>query len=303
MITIIGTGRVGSTIASQLAAEELADITLIDIVKGLPQGEALDIAHMAAQINVDVDVVGSNEYSALAGSDLVIVVAGFARRPDMTRMDLLNKNAAIVKQVSDQIRQNAPGSIVMMVTNPMDVMTYVALKVTGFPPNRIFGMGGMLDSSRFRHLLANSLGFSYSSVNAMVIGEHGEAMTPLASRASENGISIRDLLSEENIAEAVQKTRKVAAEVISLKGATFYAPAQGVVKMAEAIVKDKKCVLPVSAYLQGEFGVSGICIGVPAILGRGGVERVIELPLEGSERDSFLRGAQAIRSAISSLQL
>jgi len=303
MITIVGTGRVGSTIASQLAAEELADITLIDIVQGLPQGEALDIAHMAAQRNVDVDVVGSNEYSALAGSDLVIVVAGFARRPDMTRMDLLNKNAAIVKQVSDQIRQHAPGSMVMMVTNPMDVMTYVALKITGFPANRIFGMGGMLDSSRFRHLLAKSLGFSYSSVNAMVIGEHGEAMTPLASRASVGGISIKDLLSEANIAEAVEKTRKVAAEVISLKGATFYAPAQGVVKMAEAILKDRKSVFPVSAYLQGEFGVSGICIGVPAILGKGGVERVIELPLEGDERDSFLRGAQAIKSAISGLQL
>lgn len=303
MITIIGTGRVGSTLASQLAAEELDDITLIDIVKGLPQGEALDIGHMATQYAADVDLVGSNDYQALAGSDIVIVVAGLARRPDMTRMDLLNKNTGIIKQVAEQIKQHAPNSKVMMITNPMDVMTYVALKVTGFPTNRVFGMGGMLDSSRYRNLLAKTLGVSYSSVNGMVIGEHGESMTPLASRTSINGIPLKELLGEEKTKEAVEKTRKIAAEVIALKGATFYAPAQGVVKMVESIVKDKRCVYPVCTYLNGQYGVSDVCIGVPVVLGKNGIERIIEVPLEDSEKEYFMKGVQSIKAAISSIQI
>ncbi|MBI2183514.1 MAG: malate dehydrogenase [Thaumarchaeota archaeon] len=303
MITIIGTGRVGSTLASQLAAEELDDITLIDIVKGLPQGEALDIGHMATQYAADVDLVGSNDYQALAGSDIVILVAGLARRPDMTRMDLLNKNTGIIKQVAEQIKQHAPNSKVMMITNPMDVMTYVALKVTGFPTNRVFGMGGMLDSSRYRNLLAKTLGVSYSSVNGMVIGEHGESMTPLASRTSINGIPLKELLGEEKTKEAVEKTRKIAAEVIALKGATFYAPAQGVVKMVESIVKDKRCVYPVCTYLNGQYGVSDVCIGVPVVLGKNGIERIIEVPLEDSEKEYFMKGVQSIKAAISSIQI
>ncbi len=301
MITIVGSGRVGSTIGSQLVTERVDDLTFIDIIQGLPQGEALDIGHMAAQYGSDVGVFGSNDYKAMAGSDLVIVVAGFARRPDMTRMDLLNKNAGIVKSVSEQIRQHAPNSMVMVVTNPMDAMTYVTLKATGFPPNRVFGMGGMLDSMRFRYLLAGMLGVSYSSVNAMVIGEHGESMTPLHSRASVNGIPLRELLSEEKVREAVEKTRKVAAEVIALKGATFYAPAQGVVKMVKSILEDQKCIFPVSSYLRGEYGLSDLCIGVPVVLAKNGVERIIELKLEGDEKESFMKGAQTIKTAISSL--
>ncbi|MBI4258486.1 MAG: malate dehydrogenase [Thaumarchaeota archaeon] len=303
MITVVGTGRVGSTLASQLAAEELDDITLIDIVKGLPQGEALDISHMATQYAADVELVGSNDYEAMAGSDLVIVVAGLARRPDMTRMDLLNKNTSIIKQVSEQIKQHAPNSKVMMITNPMDVMTYVALKATGFPANRVFGMGGMLDSSRYRNLLAKMLGVSYASVHGMVIGEHGESMTPLASRTSVNGIPLKELLDQDKMKEAVEKTRKIAAEVIALKGATFYAPAQGVVKMVESIVRDKKCVYPVCTYLTGQYGVSDVCIGVPVVLGKNGVERVIEVILEGVEKESFLKGVQSIKAAVSSIQI
>ncbi|MGI0084282.1 MAG: malate dehydrogenase, partial [Nitrososphaerales archaeon] len=245
MIGLVGSGRVGSTLAMILAQRNVDDITLVDIIQGLPQGEALDLSHMAAELGVDVEIKGANDYSALQGSDIVVVTAGLARKPGMTRMDLLLKNAGIIKGVSQEIAKHAPDSKVIMVTNPMDVMTYVALKTTDFGKKRVLGMGGMLDLSRFKQLLCEALKVSRASVNALVIGEHGESMTPLPSYTSVNGIPLRQLLTDSQIAEDIEKTRKVAAEVIALKGATFYAPANGIARMVEAIKYDKKMLLPV----------------------------------------------------------
>jgi malate dehydrogenase len=303
MIGLVGSGRVGSTLAMILVQRNVDDITLVDIIEGLPQGEALDLSHMAAEIGVDVKISGSNDYSSLKGADIVVVTAGLARKPGMTRMDLLTKNSGIIKSVAEQVANNAPNCVLIIVTNPLDAMVYVALKASKFPKNRVLGMSGMLDLSRFKELLSQSLGVSRASIDALVIGEHGESMTPLPSYTSVNGVPLRTLLSEQQIGDAIEKTRKVAAEVIKLKGATFYAPANGIARMVEAIHFDKKMVLPVSAYVEGEYGVSGICIGVPAILGKGGVERIIELNLTGSEKEWFDRGVGTLKEAISSLQL
>lgn len=303
MIGLVGSGRVGSTLAMLLVQRNVDDITLVDIIEGLPQGEALDLSHMAAEIGADVKIKGSNDYSALSGADVVVVTAGLARKPGMTRMDLLTKNAGIIKSVSEQVAKYVPNCNLVMVTNPMDVMTYVALKTARFPKNRVFGMGGMLDLSRFKELLSQSLGVSRASINALVIGEHGESMTPLPSYTSVNGIPLTTLLSQQQISEAIERTRQVAAEVIKLKGATFYAPANGIARMVEAIHYDKKMLLPVSTYVEGEYGVSGICIGVPAIIGKNGVERIIQLEMTGTEKESFEKGAATLKEAVQSLQL
>ena len=303
MIGLVGSGRVGSTLAMILVQRNVDDITLVDIIEGLPQGEALDLSHMAAEIGVDVKISGSNDYSALKGADIVVVTAGLARKPGMTRMDLLTKNSGIIKSVAEQVAKNAPNCVLIIVTNPLDAMVYVALKTSKFPKNRVLGMSGMLDLSRFKELLSQSLGVSRASIDALVIGEHGESMTPLPSYTSVNGIPLTALLSEQQIGDAIDKTRKVAAEVIKLKGATFYAPANGIARMVEAIHYDKKMMLPVSSYVEGEYGVSGICIGVPAILGKGGVERIIELKLSGSEKEWFDKGVSTLKEAISSLQV
>ncbi|MHB1909557.1 MAG: malate dehydrogenase [Nitrososphaerales archaeon] len=303
MIGLVGSGRVGSTLAMLLAQRNVDDITLVDIIEGLPQGEALDLGQMAAEIGVDSKIVGSNDYSALKGADAVVVTAGLARKPGMTRMDLLQKNAGIIKSISEKVAEYAPNSNLIIVTNPMDAMVYVALKASKFPKNRVFGMGGMLDLSRFKELLSQSLHVSRASINALVIGEHGESMTPLPSYTSVNGIPLKKLLSEEQIDDAIDKTRKVAAEVIRLKGATFYAPANGIARMIEAVRYDKKMLLPVSTLVEGEYGVSGICIGVPAIIGKNGVEKIIQLDLVGKEKESFDKGAATLKEAISSLSL
>jgi malate dehydrogenase len=303
LIGLVGSGRVGSTLAMILVQRNIDDITLVDIIQGLPQGEALDLSHMAAELGIDVKIKGSNEYSALSGADIVVVTAGLARKPGMTRMDLLVKNAGIIKGVSQEIAKYAPDSKIVMVANPMDAMTYVALKTTHFNKKRVFGMGGMLDLSRFKQLLSEDLRISRASINALVIGEHGESMTPLPSYTSVNGIPLKRLLTDSQISQDIEKTRKVAAEVIALKGATFYAPANGIARMVEAIKYDRKMLLPVSAYLEGEFGVSGICIGVPAVIGKEGVERIVELDLTGQEKESFDRGVAALKDAISTLNL
>jgi len=303
MIGLVGSGRVGSTLAMLLVQRNVDDITLVDIIEGLPQGEALDLSHMAAEIGVDVEIKGSNDYSALSGSDIVVVTAGLARKPGMTRMDLLTKNSGIIKSVSEQVAKHAPNCVLLMVTNPLDAMTYVALKTTKFPRNRVMGMSGMLDLSRFKESLSQSLHVSRASINALVVGEHGESMTPLPSFTSVNGIPLTTLLSQEEISSAIEKTRQVAAEVIRLKGATFYAPANGIARMVEAIHYDKKMVLPLSTYLEGEYGVSGICIGVPAIVGKDGVEKILEVSLSGSERESFDKGISTLKEAISTVQL
>jgi malate dehydrogenase len=303
LIGLVGSGRVGSTLAMLLVQRNVDDITLVDIIEGLPQGEALDLNHMAAEIGVDLKIVGSNDYSSIRGADIVVVTAGLARKPGMTRLDLLTKNAGIIGSISKEIAKYAQDCKLIIVTNPMDAMVYVALKGTKFPRNRVFGMGGMLDLSRFKDFLSRSLSVSKASIEALVIGEHGESMTPLPSFSSVNGIPLRRLLSNEELTKSIEETRKVAAEVIKLKGATFYAPANGVARMVEAVHYDKKMLLPVSTYVEGEFGVSGICIGVPAIIGRNGVEKIIELDLEGDEKQSFDRGAATLKEAVASLHM
>jgi malate dehydrogenase len=284
-----------------LVQRNIDDVTLVDIIPGLPEGEALDLSHMAAELGIDVKITGSNDYAALKGSNIVVVTAGLARKPGMTRMDLLMKNSGIIRSVAGEVAKYAPDSRLIMVTNPLDAMTYVALKTSGFKKSRVFGMGGMLDLSRFKQLLSEALHVSRASIDALVLGEHGESMTPVASYSSVNGIPLRHFLNEQQIDEAIDKTRKVAAEVIAKKGATFYAPANGIARMVEAVFYDKKALLPVSAYLEGEYGLSGLCIGVPAILGKDGVEKIIELELEGKEKESFEKGASTLKEALAAL--
>jgi len=303
LIGIVGTGRLGSNLAMSIALESLDDLTLIDIIEGLPEGEALDIRHMCAQVGSDVSVKGSNDFSALAGSDLIVVPAGFGRRPGMTRLDLLNQNFTVIRDVSAKIAKYAPEAKILMVTNPVDVMTWVALKVSGFGRERVFGMGGLLDSCRFAMEVAEKLGVSRTSVHVLVIGEHGESMLPLYRYSSVSGIPLSNLMTLHEVDELVARTRKAAADVISKKGATVHAPVQSILKMVRAVKFDQKAVLPVSCYLDGEYGVRDLCIGVPAQIGKDGVERIKELDLNEAERDVFMKGVKALKDAISSLKM
>jgi malate dehydrogenase len=303
-ITIIGSGKVGASAALNCGLRELdRDILLLDIIQGLPQGEAMDINHQLSERGTDAVARGSNNYEEMRGSDYVVLVAGVGRKPGMTRMDLLKTNAGIVKDVASKIASYARDATIVVVTNPLDPMTYLALKTIGAQKNRVMGMGGMLDLSRFKSFIQDATGLSRDSIQAMVISEHGENMLPLTRFSSVGGIPLHDFISKEKAAELFEKTRKVAAEVIALKGATVYAPGNAVATMIESVAKDKKLVIPVSAYLQGEYGVSDICIGVPAVIGAGGVERIIELKLDPSEQDVFDRGVASVREAVKALPL
>jgi malate dehydrogenase len=302
LISIIGTGKLGSAVALQVASRELGDLRLVDIIQGLPQGEALDLGQMAAEQGADVDIVGSNDYKDIAGSDLIVVVGGLGRKPGMTRLDLQEKNEDIIRGICERIVEFSPKSLVLMVTNPLDVMTYLAWKVTGFEPSRVFGQSGMLDTMRFKYFISRTLGVSTSSVQAVVIGEHGDSMVPLPRFSTVNGVPITELMSPAQVAEAVERTRKIAAEVIALKGATIYAPAHGITRMVESVIKDKKMVLCLTAHLNGEYGVKDIYVDVPAVLGARGVEKVIELKLNDEERAAFLRSVEVVRTAVSHLK-
>ncbi|HEY4674204.1 MAG TPA: malate dehydrogenase [Nitrososphaerales archaeon] len=303
MIAIIGSGRVGTSIALQLISRELDDITLVDIVKGLPQGEALDLGHTASEMGSDVSISGSNDYADIKGANIVIVTAGLARKPGMSRLDLTIKNAEIIKPILLAIKLYAPNSKVLMVTNPLDVMTYVAFRTTGFPRGRVFGMGGMLDLSRLKYALALKLGMSRASIRALVIGEHGDNMVPLARYASVGGIPITSLLSKNDLDKAAEDARKIAAEVIELKGATNFAPGNGVAGMLESIARDRKTLVPASTYLEGEYGVKGICIGVPVILGSSGIEKIVQIDLNEEEKSRFMEGVKVLKEAVSSIPL
>lgn len=303
MITIVGAGKVGASVASQLVTRGVDDLVLLDVIEGLPQGEALDLRHLAASYGHDLNLRGSNNYAEMRGSELVIVTAGFGRKPGQTRLDLLRQNASIVEGVVKEVEKHAPQAILLMVTNPLDAMTYLAYRVSGFPRERVFGMGGMLDSARYKAFLAQQLGLSAASLNVMVIGEHGEGMLPLPRYTTVNGIALATFLSAAQMADAVTATRKIAIEVIGLKGATTHGPGGAVARMVESIIYDKKELLPVSAYLTGEYGVRDLCIGVPAVLGRNGLERIVELELTPEERTVFQQGVTALREAIGSLTL
>jgi malate dehydrogenase len=297
-ITVIGSGRVGASVALNCGLRELdSKIALLDIVSGLPQGEAMDINHQLSAQGIDSLAYGSNNYEDMKGSDFVVLVAGVGRKPGMSRMDLLKTNGTIVKDVASKISTYAKESTVIVVTNPLDVMTYLTLKTTQINKSKVLGMGGMLDLSRFKSFIQASANVSRDSIQAMVIGEHGENMLPLVRFSSIGGIPLQDFITEEIGQKIFEDTRKVAAEVIALKGATVYAPGNAVATMIEAIVKNKRQVIPVSTMLDGEYEISDICIGVPAIVGRNGVEKIIELELNELESEIFRKGAISVREA------
>ena len=301
MIGVAGAGKIGAQSALEIASMGLDDISLVDIVPGLAEGEALDISHRLSDAGVDVDVTGSEDFSMLKGADLVVIAAGLGRKPGMTRLDLLSKNAGIISSVTKEVVKHAPESVLLMMTNPMDAMTYIAFKTSGFPRARVVGQGGLLDNSRFKYVLAKKLGVSRGSITTLVLGEHGENMIPLASHTYIAGVPLTSLLSEAEIQQAIDDTRKVAADVITKKGATVFAPGRVVARMAKAIIDDTKEVVPASAYLEGEYGLSGICIGVPLRLGRSGIEKIYELKLSDKERDWFNRGADTLKEAVATL--
>jgi len=304
MITIIGSGKVGGAAALFSALKKLDDqILLLDIVKGLPQGEAMDLNHMLSEKGIDVEIIGSNDYSDMKDSKIVVVVAGSGRKPGMTRMDLLKINTSIIKDVVENIKKYANDSMIIPVTNPLDPMVYVANKVSGFQRNRIFGMGGMLDLSRFIEFIHQATGHSRSSIRALVIGEHGENMLPLTRFSSVSGIPLHSLLSKDKLDSIILDTRQVAAKVIEQKGATIHAPGNAISTIIESVVRDQKKVIPVSTALDGEYGFSNIIMGVPAVIGKNGVEKIIELELNDEEKADLQKSADSVKNAISSVNL
>ena len=304
MITIIGSGKVGGDAALFSALKRLDDqILLLDVVEGLPQGEAMDINHMLSEQGIDVEVKGSNDYADMKGSNIVVVVAGSGRKPGMTRMDLLKINASVVNSVVGNIKKYADDSMIIPVTNPLDPMAYVTYKVSGFDRNRVFGMGGMLDLSRFRQFVHEATGHSRDSIRALVIGEHGENMLPLPRFSSVSGIPLSSFLSKEKMGELVQNTKQVAAKVIELKGATVHAPGNAISAIVESVTRDRKQVMPVATYLDGEYGQSDVTIGVPAIIGKKGVEKIIELDLNDEEKQVFEKGVKSVKDAISGIEI
>ena len=302
-ITIVGSGKVGAAVALNCGLREMDDVLLLDVIEGLPQGEAMDINHQLSELGIDSKIKGSNSYEDMKNSDFVVLVAGMGRKPGMTRMDLLKTNASIVRDVSSKIAQYHQTCKIIVVTNPLDPMTYLVLKTTKFPKNNIMGMGGMLDLSRFSSFINEYTHLSRNSISAMVISEHGERMLPLIRFSSISGIPLSHFIDERQSKEIYEKTKQVAAEVIKYKGATVYAPGNAVATMVESIVKDKRTVIPLSTYLDGEYGVKDVCIGVPAVLGKNGVEKIIELPLNEFEHQEFTNGVKNVKEAISLLPL
>jgi len=295
-ITIIGAGNVGATAAHWAATRCLGDIVLLDVVEGIPQGKALDLLQSGPVDGFSVKVTGSNDYTDSADSDVVIITAGLARKPGMSRDDLMAKNVAIVKSCTEQVAQYSPNAVIIVVTNPIDAMVYTAYKVSGFPKNRVVGMAGVLDSARYRTFLAEALGIAPRDVNAMVMGIHGDNMLPLVRLANVSGIPVTDLLSEDELNAIVTRTQHGGGEIVAhLKtGSAFYTPGLAAVEMAEAILTDSKRVLPCAAFLEGEFGFSGCFLGVPVVLGSNGIERIIEFELTAEERNSLKESEAAV---------
>jgi malate dehydrogenase len=296
-ITVVGAGNVGATAAQRVAEKELArQVVLIDIAEGIPQGKGLDQWQSAPIEGFDSRVIGSNGYEESAGSGIYIVTAGIARKPGMSRDDLLTTNANIVRQVSENIARVSPDAIIIMVSNPLDVMCYVAMKATGFPRERVIGMAGVLDTARYRAFLAMEIGVSVEDIQAMVLGGHGDTMVPLISYTTVSGIPVTQLIDREKLDAIVQRTRTGGAEIVGFlkTGSAYYAPSAGAVQMAEAIVKDKKRILPCAAWLQGEYGMNDLFLGVPVLLGKNGMERVLEVELTDDERAALKASADAV---------
>ena len=303
-ITVVGAGHVGATCAQRLAEMELArEVVLIDIVEGIPQGKGLDQWESAPVLGFDSHVIGANDYQQAADSDLFIVTAGIARKPGMSRDDLLKTNAGIVESVSSEIARVAPDSIIIMVSNPLDVMAYVAMQTSGFPRERVIGMAGILDTARYRSFISLELGVSVEDIQALVLGGHGDTMVPLVSYTTISGIPLTQFLGNERIEALLERTRKGGAEIVGhLKtGSAYYAPSAAAAQMAEAIIKDKRRILPCAAYLEGEYGHEGIFLGVPCQLGEGGLQRIIEVELTESEAEALANSARAVKETIGAL--
>src|SRR5690349_11281603 len=305
-ITVVGAGNVGATTAQRLAEKSLArTVVMVDVVEGVPQGKGLDQWESAPVEGFDTRIIGTNGYDESADSDIVVITAGIARKPGMSRDDLLNTNAGIVKAVCEQVKRTSPKSIIVMVSNPLDVMCYVAKEVTGFPRERVIGMAGVLDTARYRSFLAEAIDVSVEDIQAMVLGGHGDTMVPLISYTTVSGIPVTQLLERGRLDAIVDRTRNGGAEIVKyLKtGSAYYAPSSGAVQMAEAIVRDQKRVLPCAAWLEGEYGMSGLFLGVPVKLGRGGMEKVLEVELTSKERVDLGKSAEAVREPMSKLTI
>jgi len=302
-VSVIGAGNVGATCAFLVAQKDLADVVLVDILEGVPQGKALDMAQASSLEGFNSKVVGTNDYSRIKDSDVVVITAGLARKPGMSREDLLLKNAQIIKEVSLKIAEYAPNSIILMVSNPLDVMTYLAYHVSGFPAHRVLGQAGVLDSARFRYFVAEELGISIKDVSAMVLGGHGDSMVPLPRYTTVSGVSILELLPMEKIERIIERTRNGGSEIVSLlkTGSAFYSPASSACFMTEAILKDHKQILPASAYLDGQYGIKDLYIGVPVKLGRNGVEEIVELPLKDEELSLLQSSAKIYKEALNKI--
>lgn len=302
-VTVIGAGNVGATVAQRVAEARLADVCLIDVVEGLPQGKALDLAESAPLQHHDQIIRGTNDYADTAGSDIVVVTAGLARQPGMSRDDLLLKNAGIVKAVVEQAVLHSPDCILLIVTNPLDAMVYVALEVSGFPRERVIGMAGVLDSARFRAFIAQDLGVSAADVSAFVLGGHGDTMVPLPRYSTVAGIPLPELMKASRIEEVVNRTRTGGAEIVALlkSGSAFYAPASSVLHMVESILNDRKRVLPCAVMLRGEYGIDNVVVGVPIVLGASGMERIIEVALTDEERQALIASAGAVGDLVNTM--
>jgi malate dehydrogenase len=304
-IALIGGGNIGGVLAEQIAYRELGDVVMFDVVEGLPQGKALDIAEGAPLLGADAKVSGTNEYAGIAGADLVLITAGLARKPGMSRDDLLKTNLAIMKQVAEGVRANAPDAHVIVVSNPLDAMVYTFKQVSGFPKNRVVGMAGVLDSARFRAFVAWELGVSVEDVTALVLGGHGDTMVPLVRYCTVAGIPVSKLLPKAKIDAIVERTKNAGGEVVNLlkTGSAFVSPAVSAIEMAEAILKDKKRVLACACLCEGEYGVSGLYLGVPCVLGAGGVERVIEVELDADEKKLMDASIEHVRKLVDEIKL
>lgn len=304
-LTVVGAGNVGATVAMRVAEKELADVVVVDVLEGVPAGKALDLAEAAPIERHDAHITGvTNDYSAAQGSDIVVITAGIPRKPGMSRDDLLSTNAGIMKSVVSEIAKIAPNAILIVVTNPLDAMCHVALDTSGFDKTKVIGMAGVLDSARFRTFIAMELNVSVDNTHAFVLGAHGDTMVPLPRYSSVAGIPITELLSAERIEALVERTRKGGGEIVSLlkTGSAYYAPASAAVEMAEAILKDKKKILPCVTYLQGEYGIQNLFIGVPVKLGSAGVEEIIEITLTPEEREALHKSAQAVQELVDDLK-
>ncbi|MFL6350860.1 MAG: malate dehydrogenase [Bryobacteraceae bacterium] len=299
-VTVVGAGNVGANTAQKIAAKELADVVLVDVVEGVPQGKGLDMLESAPVEGYDVRIIGANGYDETAGSDIIVITAGFPRKPGMSRDDLLLANYEVVRSATEQATKRSPNAILILVTNPLDAMCWTALKVSGFPRQRVIGMAGVLDTARFRTFIAEELNVSFENVTAMVLGGHGDTMVPLVRFTNVSGIPLNELTDQPTIDRLVQRTRDGGAEIVKyLKtGSAYYAPAASTVEMVGSILKDKKKVLPCAAYLQGEYGISELFVGVPVKLGKEGIEKIYEIKLEGAEQAALKKSADAVEELI-----